>query len=357
MTTQSIIITTFSYGATPLTATLRNADTDALVATADSVTETASGSGIYVAVFGEVAVIAAGVYRIRAVASGSPINRYVTLTGVDLETATSRDDRNGDLATQASVDDIPTVAEFNARTPSSVAATKMTLVYDTHFATNYDSINKAWLAKLGDFPMGGTGNCSLGLESLTIGHQLQVNQGVIFGNGAPNGVGLTIYGTSTGQAILIRAGQEADAITIDGGTTSGRGIVLTTTDGHGIEILAAGVGQKDIVATEIAAIQAITDALGLTAAQRLAISAGQMLPFTVDTVVNSHTPTTTVFQADDVTEATADHYKNRVVIWTSGALVGQIGRITSYQLVGGIGQFTISAQTESPANNDTGLIV
>lgn len=94
MTTQSVIITTYSYGATPLSATLRNADTDALIATADTVTETSSGSGIYVAAFGEVSVITAGVYRIRAVASGSPINRYVTLTGVNLEVATSRSDRD-----------------------------------------------------------------------------------------------------------------------------------------------------------------------------------------------------------------------------------------------------------------------
>ena len=92
-TTQSVILTTYSYGATPLSATLRNADTDALVATADTVTETASGSGVYVAVFGEAAAIVAGVYRLRAVAAGAPINRYVTLTGVDAEVATSRIDR------------------------------------------------------------------------------------------------------------------------------------------------------------------------------------------------------------------------------------------------------------------------
>ena len=49
-----------------------------------------------------------------------------------------------------------------------------------------------------------------------------------------------------------------------------------------------------------------------TAAARLALSAARIVPGTVDTAVNGHTPTTTEFQAADFTEATTDHYKNRV---------------------------------------------
>lgn len=120
MTTQSVIITTYSYGATPLSATLRNADTDALVATADSVTETSSSSGIYVAVFGEASVIAAGVYRLRAVAAALPINRYVTLTGVDAEIATSRSDRHAEL-------DTTTRVKLDATQPDYVPATASAL--------------------------------------------------------------------------------------------------------------------------------------------------------------------------------------------------------------------------------------
>lgn len=87
------------------------------------------------------------------------------------------------------------------------------------------------------------------------------------------------------------------------------------------------------------------------------LSSNQIIPGTVDTVTNTHTPTTTEFQADDITEATADHYNGRIIIFTSGNLNGQATIITDYSQVGGIGQFTVNAMTEAPANNDTFIIV
>lgn len=84
---------------------------------------------------------------------------------------------------------------------------------------------------------------------------------------------------------------------------------------------------------------------------------GAVISATVDTVVNTHTPTTTEFQADDVTEATADHFKGRIVIFRTGVLAGQATDITGYAAVGGIGQFTVTALTEAPSNNDTFIIV
>jgi len=89
----------------------------------------------------------------------------------------------------------------------------------------------------------------------------------------------------------------------------------------------------------------------------LAASAGQVIKATVDTVTNTHTPTMTVFQADTITEATADHYNGRIVIFTSGVLAGQATDITDYAAVGGIGQFTVTAMTEAPSNDDTFVIV
>ena len=77
---------------------------------------------------------------------------------------------------------------------------------------------------------------------------------------------------------------------------------------------------------------------------------------TVDTVTNTHTPTTTVFQADDITEATADHFNGAIIIFTTGALAGQRTEVKDYEAVGGIGQFTVTAMTEAPANNDQFLI-
>ena len=97
MTTQTVHIQTYEYGAALTSATLRAIDTDTLVATADTINEVTADSGLYAAVFGEVAAIAAGTYRLRAVAGGQPINRYVTLAGVDAEVVQSRWERFAEL--------------------------------------------------------------------------------------------------------------------------------------------------------------------------------------------------------------------------------------------------------------------
>jgi hypothetical protein len=91
------------------------------------------------------------------------------------------------------------------------------------------------------------------------------------------------------------------------------------------------------------------------AADKLEASAETIV---VGTVSNANTvPSTTVFAADDITEATADHYIGRIVIWTSGALIYQATDITDYALDTGEGKFTVTAMTEAPANNDTFVIV
>lgn len=91
------------------------------------------------------------------------------------------------------------------------------------------------------------------------------------------------------------------------------------------------------------------------AAVRQALAAGVMVPGTVDTTAVS--TTTTTFESDDITEATADHYNGRVVIFTSGALLGQQALINDYSLNGGRGAFTVSTMTEAPTNNDTFIII
>lgn len=133
----------------------------------------------------------------------------------------------------------------------------------------------------------------------------------------------------------------------------------------GLPISDLGGLDIDTLNSNVAAILADTgtDGVKLNATQptgwadNLVQSASQIIKCTVDTATNGHTPTTTEFQADDITEATADHYNGRIVIFTSGALVGQATDITDYAAVGGIGQFTVTALTEAPANNDTFIIV
>ena len=91
------------------------------------------------------------------------------------------------------------------------------------------------------------------------------------------------------------------------------------------------------------------------AAVRQALAAGSVIPATIDTT--GFAATTTEFEADDITEATADHYNGRVIIFTSGALLGQATSISDYSLVSGRGHFTVPALTEAPANDSTFIIV
>lgn len=118
---------------------------------------------------------------------------------------------------------------------------------------------------------------------------------------------------------------------------------------------AGGLPISDAGGLDLDTILAVLTALGPTAAARLALSAGQIIPFTVDT--GTFTSTTTAFECDDITEATADHFNGRVALFTSGALAGQATSISDYSLEGSNGRFTVVATTEAPANDVTGIII
>lgn len=94
-----------------------------------------------------------------------------------------------------------------------------------------------------------------------------------------------------------------------------------------------------------------------TAASNLRLAVLSMLPGTVDTATNTHTPTTTEFQADDITTAGNDNYIGRTIMFTSGTLNRNQQKITDYTVVGGIAQFTTDAFRVAPSNNDTFIIV
>ena len=110
-----------------------------------------------------------------------------------------------------------------------------------------------------------------------------------------------------------------------------------------------------LVSTDKLQVDAVEINSVSAAAAQLAKSAAVIVSGTVDNT--AHTPTTTEFEADDITEATADHYNGRVIIFTSGALLNQATLISDYSLSGGRGHFTVSTMTEAPANNDTFIIV
>jgi len=103
-------------------------------------------------------------------------------------------------------------------------------------------------------------------------------------------------------------------------------------------------GRLDLL---INAIKVVTDAM--------ADSAGTLVSGTVSHDVTA--ASTTVFYSDDITEATADHFNGRIVIFTSGVLQYQATDITDYALVSGEGKFTVTALTEAPPDNCTFVII
>ena len=87
-----------------------------------------------------------------------------------------------------------------------------------------------------------------------------------------------------------------------------------------------------------------------TAADNLEASALVIITGTAQTGTLSTTQMST-----NLSEATDDHYIGRVIIWTSGNLLGQASDITDYAGTNGV--LTFSALTEAPQNGDTFVIV
>lgn len=161
------------------------------------------------------------------------------------------------------------------------------------------------------------------------------------------------YPTTSGRSIDVSAGGE---VGIDwanvGSPTTTVGLSGTT------------ISTSQAVASVSGAVASVTNNVNAdvvkintssAAAARLALSAGVIIPGTVATA--GFSPTTVEFEASDITEATADHYNGRVIIFTSGALLGQATSISDYVLTGGRGHITVVAMTEAPANSDTFIII
>lgn len=117
---------------------------------------------------------------------------------------------------------------------------------------------------------------------------------------------------------------------------------------------------KSDMGSQISSVQSDLDnvqtrILTVGAAAKLERSAGTIV---LGTVTNSgFAPTTTEFETSDITTAATDHYKGRIVIFSSGTLEDQATEITAYSLVGGRGHFTVVALTASPTNLDELVIL
>lgn len=222
-------------------------------------------------------------------------------------------------------------------------------------SANNDTEGHGWFSGVADgvLPWAGPvcGFRAAGLNNALIDSAYSATRGLA-GTALPDAVanangGLMLRSTASGSPAAEIAETVVNAgFLSDSGETAATAVagslVAETRSGLAVEVTAQ-------------AIKDITDLL--TNVAKLNASAGSIVLGTVDTVTNTHTPTTTEFQADDITEATADHFIGRIVIFTSGALQYQATAITDYAAVGGIGQFTVSALTEAPANDDTFVIV
>lgn len=113
------------------------------------------------------------------------------------------------------------------------------------------------------------------------------------------------------------------------------------------------------LALEIQLSSSPTDVLAIDgdteSAQDLKAAVKTIVRGTVDNT--NFTPTQTQFQASNITESELNHYKDRMIIFTSGTLKDQKADIVAYSLQGGEGRFTVSITSSAPSNNDTFVIV
>ncbi|MDA1298385.1 MAG: hypothetical protein O3B04_10395, partial [Chloroflexi bacterium] len=190
--------------------------------------------------------------------------------------------------------------------------------------------------------------------STTLQGELDAIQAAVITNAAGVDIAADIIALKAETVLIVADTNELQTDLVNGGRLD---LILdiiaadTTTD---IPAQIAALNDFDPATDEVLANVVKLNSIA-AGAIRLALAAGQMIPFTVDTA--GLTPTTVKFEADDITEATANHYKARTILWITGVLAGQATDITAYALASGRGQFTVSALTEAPGNNDTGIII
>ena len=151
---------------------------------------------------------------------------------------------------------------------------------------------------------------------------------------------------NTVTALTGHTAQTGDSFAVvNSGTFGNAQLVRATTPANALDINATGEAGADIVR--------INNVIG--SAQGLERSASVIVEGITDDTGTA--ATTTQFDSDTITEATADHYNGRVVIFTNLALAGQATSISDYSLVAGRGRFTVVALTESPPDNSTFVVI
>lgn len=200
-------------------------------------------------------------------------------------------------------------------------------------------------------PYVGTGNVVSAnvYDSLSVdSDKLQVDLSQVGGSAVTSASGLLavnstqISGSSTAADSLEAAIDtsnnivKSDVIRVSGSSTSADNLESYTTGGS----------NQPVDVTKISGDS--------TAADRLERMMDGCITGGVD--ATAFTPTTTAFETD-ITEATADHFNARIILFTSGPLLGQQRTISDYELSSGRGKFTVPALTEAPASGNQFIIV
>ncbi len=243
----------------------------------------------------------------------------------------------GGASVSADLADVPTVAEFNARTLAAAAyfdpavdtVANVTTVGTTTTNTDMRGTDGALTDKAG-FSLSTAG-------ILAIWHQL-TSAVVTAGT-----VGRLIKDFLTGDA-FVRMGVAGANLNDLGGMSTGMKAEVNIEMDSALDTAMPGSPTGGSVNEVI---------------KRLGRSVGMIQEYTVDTA--TFAPTITALEADLVDigslEATADHFNGRIMIFTSGDLIFQATDITDYELANSKAKFTYTALTSAPANNDRFIIV
>lgn len=206
----------------------------------------------------------------------------------------------------------------------------------------------------------------VGLESVATAGTFQSSPTLASGDFKVSIDGGTLANLTTLPTVTPTGGKMVK-ISLSSSEMNGDNITVVCSDAAGSEWkdliinLATVANQNDDLATPTnitaGTIANVTNAVNVgsingssTAAAQLALSAA--------TIVNGAATATTLSttqMSTNLTNATNDHYKGRVLIWTSGTLQNQAAAITAYN--GTSKTLTFTTTTGAPSNGDTFIIV
>jgi len=310
--------------------------------------------------------------------------------------------------------DIPTVAEFNARTlvaasyfdPAADTVATVTDVTNLHASAATSANQTTILDRIGAFTTGGVNNilgffqalmrsdattpsdvggtyddATDSLQALGDKTALEATVGALNDLSAAQvnaevdtALDTAIPGSPAADSInerlrsldlLLESGGGGDAAAILGDTNELQGDWV---DGGRLDLILDARGSQttaDAIETDTQDIQARLPAAlvsGRMSSDAVAISgstdAADKLEASAETIVTGAAVTGTLSitqMTTNLTEITDDHYIGRIIIWTSGVLQDQASDITDYD--GGTKMLTYTATTEAPSNGDTFNIV